>query len=121
MTVRKSHRGSIPRCDLCGDQIDTALIFARADFVNVRLLQTASARCYVSHLTPVTGERFEAIKVKLDKLEKRAEKRQMIEGLRYGFNLALEASKYGKGPLFKRPIVSQFLGWLNAEQDRATS
>jgi hypothetical protein len=72
-------------------------------------------------MTPTTRERFAAIKVKLDKLEKRAEKRQMIEGLRYGFGLAVEASKYGKDPLFKRPIVREFFEWLNAEQGRATS
>ena len=77
--------------------------------------------CYVSHMTPTTRELFTAIKVKLDKVEKRAERRQMIEGLRHGFNLALEASKYGKDPLFKRPIASQFFEWLNAEQDGATS
>ena len=55
----------------------------------------------------MTKELWEAIKSKLGRLEPN-ERRHMIEGLRYGFNLALTASSYAKQPLAREPIVREF-------------
>jgi hypothetical protein len=62
----------------------------------------------------MTHELFEAIKSKLARLS-RGEKQQMIIGLRYGFNLALSASKYSKGPLSDDRFVGEFFDWLDEE------
>ena len=61
----------------------------------------------------MTKELFEAIKAKLDHLQG-AERRGMIEGLRYGFNLAWEGSKYGKR-LSSESITREFFEWLNSQ------
>ena len=62
----------------------------------------------------MTRELFQAIKSKLSGLDG-TEKRQMMEGLRYGFNLAMMASRNSKGALSDEPIVREFFDWLDAQ------